>query len=90
MFGSRDLDSWILARERSAVAEWEASGDQFHIMRDGPFHTSTIHGGLWGADNYINFKKALELRRKLLEVHPHQGYNYDQNILDNNIWPEIR
>ena len=35
---------------------------QFHIMRDGPFHITTILAGLWGANNYVNFKRALFIR----------------------------
>ena len=27
-FGSRDVDSWLLPRERAAVADWEARGEQ--------------------------------------------------------------
>merc|ERR1711963_468107 len=56
-FASRDVDSWILPRERDAVNEWENKGKQFHVMRDGPFHHTPILAGLWGADNYRNFSR---------------------------------
>ena len=37
-------------------------------MRDGPFHTSTILAGLWGANNYLDMEKAVEIRKRLLDV----------------------
>ena len=37
MFGIRDLDMFMLTRERDAVARWEQEGrHQFYIMRDTP------------------------------------------------------
>ena len=37
MFGIRDLDMFMLPRERDAVARWEQEGThQFYIMRDTP------------------------------------------------------
>ena len=90
IFGSRDVDSWILPRERAAVADWENSKSQFHIMRDGPFHIATILAGLWGAKNYVNFQKAQEIRQRLLDVEPNQWKFYDQRILNTRVWPAIR
>ena len=63
---------------------------QFHVMRDGPFHITTILAGLWGGNNYINFSRALEVRRKLLDVEPDQWKFFDQKILNSRIWPAIR
>ena len=63
---------------------------QFHVMRDGPFHITTILAGLWGGNNYINFSRALEVRRKLLDVEPDQWKFFDQKILNTRIWPAIR
>ena len=59
-------------------------------MRDGPFHITTILAGLWGGNNYINFTRALEVRRKLLDVEPDQWKFFDQKILNTRIWPAIR
>lgn len=47
-FAVRDADSRIGARERAAVAEWEASGKRFHAMRDHPFHGVPMLAGMWG------------------------------------------
>lgn len=90
IFGSRDVDSWIIPRERSAVFDWENSGDQFHIMRDGPFHVAIILAGLWGAKNYDNFQKALEVRHRLLDVPLDQSKMYDQDTLASRVWPAVR
>ena len=68
MFGSRDVDSYLMPREKAAVDEWTEKDEQFHIMRDGPFHTSTILAGLWGANNYLDMEKAVEIRKRLLDV----------------------
>ena len=89
-FGSRDVDSWILPRERAAVADWEERGKQFHIMRDGPFHITTILAGLWGGDNYVNYTRALEVRRRLIDVSVNQWKFYDQKILRTRVWPLVR
>ncbi len=45
---SRDLDSHISLREATAVAEWAASNRSYHIMRDHPFHSVEILGGMFG------------------------------------------
>jgi len=44
----RDTDSRISMREYEAVREWINSGKSLHIMRDHPYHTEPIMGGMWG------------------------------------------
>ena len=44
---SRDADSRLCKREAAAVDEWLASGKDFHIMRDHPYHNTLILGGMW-------------------------------------------
>merc|ERR1719477_412850 len=39
---SRDLDSRLTGRERSAVAEWLSTSLPFHVMRDHPLHQVEI------------------------------------------------
>ena len=46
---SRDTDSRINLREKTAVDEWLASDKGFHIMRDHPWHNFPVLGGMWGA-----------------------------------------
>ena len=42
---SRDTDSRLSFREKSAVDEWMNSDKDFHIMRDHPYHNALILGG---------------------------------------------
>jgi hypothetical protein len=44
----RDCDSRIGRREAAAVDAWLKSDKDFHIMRDHPWHTTAILGGMWG------------------------------------------
>ena len=45
---SRDTDCRLNLREKKAVDEWLDSGKPFHLMRDHPYHTVPIMGGMWG------------------------------------------
>ena len=44
----RDTDSRLSYREKYAVDEWIKSEKTFHIMRDHPYHSFPILGGMWG------------------------------------------
>ena len=90
MFGCRDVDSFLTEREKSSVDGWLVSGKQFHVMRDGPFHRSTILAGLWGGDNYQNMSLVQSVRSALLGVQPNLYKFYDQRILHGRVWPQIR
>ena len=90
IFGSRDSDSYLSEREEAAVSAWLISGEQFHVMRDGPFHTSLILAGLWGANNYINMTRVAAVRNSLLSVKPQLNYGFDQDTLNSRVWPVIR
>ena len=46
---SRDTDSRLSLREKTAVDEWLSSDKGFHIMRDHPWHKYPVLGGMWGA-----------------------------------------
>ena len=48
----RDIDTFLGRRDRHAVDEWLASGQDFHIIRDHPEHL-IIPGGLWGGRKKI-------------------------------------
>ncbi len=45
----RDADSRLTLREKVCVKDWEKSGKSFHIIRDHPYHSTRIMGGMWGA-----------------------------------------
>ena len=53
----RDTDSRLSKREYEAVREWYQSGRCLHIMRDHPFHSEPIMGGMWG----VRTKPFMEL-----------------------------
>ena len=55
----RDADSRISKREKMAVDEWIQSGKSIHIMRDHPYHTVPILGGMWGCRNGLMRKIGL-------------------------------
>ena len=59
MFGVRDLDSYLLQRERDVVEDWVGQNKkQFYIMRDTPQRRTRakylmpMYGGTWGGNNY--------------------------------------
>ena len=57
---SRDCDSRLNNRERDAVNEWLSSDKGFHIMRDHPWHKTSILGGMWGSrKGIVNEMKTL-------------------------------
>jgi hypothetical protein len=82
---SRDTDSRLSKREKSAVDEWLKSGKKFHIIRDHPYHTFKILGGMWGA------KKGILPDMKDLINNYEKGdfWQVDQNFLAEIIFPRI-
>jgi hypothetical protein len=83
---SRDTDSRLNLREKKAVDEWLASGQDFHIMRDHPYHKTEILGGMWGCRRGIlegiggmmdNYKKG-------------DFWQVDQNFLREKIYPLVK
>ena len=89
---SRDLDSPLTKRERSAVNAWLASNKSFHVMRDHPRHRIRMLGGLWGFRPAFNRKLSHEILKKIydrqLVVH-YQG-RADQSFLKDHVWPAAR
>ena len=83
---SRDTDSRLSNREKLAVDEWLNSDKDFHIMRDHPYHTTEILGGMWGCRNGIlkNIKKLIN------EYTKGNFWQVDQNFLKEKIYPIAR
>jgi hypothetical protein len=46
---SRDCDSRLTKREEYSIKQWFDSNKGFHIIRDHPWHCTSILGGMWGA-----------------------------------------
>ncbi len=85
---SRDCDSRFSDREFNAIQEWLESDKDFHIMRDHPYHTVPILGGMWGCRNGIlrnvNFSQTIE---KWNQFH---RKGIDQDFLGQVIYPFVK
>ena len=83
-FAVRDIDSRISAREASAVQDWEASGLDFHVLRDHPSHANfRISGGMWGGKGGV----ISDINEKILANTANDNYLNDMNFLNTHIWP---
>ena len=83
---SRDTDSRLSLREKSAVDEWLNSNYDFHIMRDHPYHRTEILGGMWGARNGI-----LKGINKTIKEYTKENYwQIDQNFLRECVYTNIK
>lgn len=81
----RDLDSRPSLRERGAVDEWLCSDRKFHVMRDHPFHTEPVLGGLWGAKKGHGL--ALASAAKIYGIDGRFGS--DQRFIRQMLYPEM-
>ena len=79
---SRDCDSYLSARERAAVAEWENSNYSYHVMRDHPSHRLFgMSAGLWcSRGNLSSFFSDLPTS---------SDFFADTDWLNKNLWPKI-
>jgi hypothetical protein len=86
---SRDLDSALTQRERSAVNEWLASNKSFHSMRDHPMHGVPMLGGMWAFRPSLDRNMSLIFHNKVhnRELVKHYGGRADQGFLASEIWP---
>jgi len=87
IFLSRDCDSRISEREATAVNEWLKSDKDFHIMRDHPYHTVPILGGMWGCRNGI--LRNINLSKLIENWKNHSVKGCDQDFLGQVIYPYI-
>lgn len=78
----RDADSRLSLRERLAVDEWLASDRSLHIMRDHPYHTKRILGGMWGARHGV-----MRGIRKAMRWYPKDAYGDDERFLEDWAYP---
>jgi hypothetical protein len=82
---SRDTDSRLSLREKLAVDEWLESDKDFHIMRDHPYHTTEILGGMWGCRNGI----LNNIESDIINYNKGNFWQVDQNFLREKIYPEV-
>jgi len=93
IFLSRDCDSRITEREVSAINEWLLSDRDFHIMRDHPYHTVSILGGMWGSRNGLMRKIELSNLIKIWLISNNRNsysYGIDQDFLREILYPLIK
>jgi hypothetical protein len=82
---SRDTDSRLSPREKIAVDAWIASGKDFHIIRDHPYHGAPIMGGMWGIKGGL----LKDLSEKIEHFKATTDKGQDQFFLSKNIYPLI-
>ena len=82
----RDTDSRIGPREMAAIADWLKGGRGFHAMRDHPFHTELIMGGMWGG----TAGRGFSMRELIAQAGDDHRYGADQHFLGRHLWPRIR
>jgi hypothetical protein len=82
---SRDCDSRFSDREYYAIQDWLKSDKDFHIMRDHPYHTVPILGGMWGCKNGI--LRDIDKDIKNWTFFSQKGC--DQDFLGQVIYPKI-
>ncbi len=92
IFLSRDCDSRISDREINAINEWLLSDKDFHIMRDHPYHSAPILGGMWGCRNGIMKKIGLSslINNWCLSKRTNYSYGIDQDFLREVIYPLVK
>ena len=87
IFISRDCDSRISERESNAVNEWINSDKDFHIMRDHPYHTVPILGGMWGCRNGL--MRKIGIIKMIESWNQFQRKGIDQDFLGRFVYPLI-
>jgi len=84
-FCSRDIDSRLSLREKSAVDAWINSGKAYHVMRDHPLHSRfAMSGGMWCA----NASTFGFLARQMVHMSTRDDFSQDNNWLNARVWPE--
>jgi hypothetical protein len=87
IFLSRDCDSRFSDREVSAINEWLESDKDFHIMRDHPYHTVPILGGMWGCRSGI--MRKIGLIKMIESWNQFSRKGIDQDFLGRCVYPLI-
>lgn len=85
-FISRDCDSRLSEREAQAVQEWIRSPQLIHVMRDHPYHSVPILGGMWGTKQHA----IPEMMDLIANWKKEDRWQTDQEFLTAVIWPAYR
>jgi hypothetical protein len=85
---SRDCDSRLSLREKAAVDEWLESDKGWHAMRDHPYHSVPMLGGMWGVkQGAITPDK---FRMMIRTWNQQDRLQTDQEFLAQEVWPRYR
>ena len=85
MYAVRDVDARMNERDVVAMAEWEASGRAFHVIRDHPQHSRHwMWTMLWGG------RRRLPSMEDLLQTADLDAFFADMHFLNGQVWPLIR
>ena len=84
----RDCDACLNLRERAAVEDWIASGQPFHLMRDGFTHTDLVLAGMWGGVRGA-LPPMLPAVTDFCATAPFSRAA-DQAFLRERVWPHLR
>lgn len=88
IFLSRDCDSRLSDREVGAIKEWLSSDKKFHIMRDHPYHTVPILGGMWGCRGGL--LRDIKISSLIDRWKKFSIKGCDQDFLGQVIYPYVR
>lgn len=83
VFITRDCDSRLSEREAAAVEDWLKSPQLIHAMRDHPYHSVPILGGMWGAKKHAIVDMAALMNVWIQE----DRWQTDQEFLTTMVWP---
>lgn len=83
---SRDADSRLTFREKSAVDEWLSSDKDFHIMRDHQYHGVPILGGMWGCRNGV----IKGITGWIDSYNKENRLGIDQDFLKDIVYPKVK
>ncbi|TWA87320.1 Flp pilus assembly protein TadD [Azospirillum brasilense] len=86
-FLCRDWDALPSADGKAAVDAWIASGQPFHVLRDGVLHTEVMAGGHWGGVAGL-LPDLLPLAERHAAAEPDR--TQDHRFLRRIVWPMIR
>lgn len=88
VFLSRDCDCRFSEREFLAIQEWLDSDKDFHIMRDHPYHTVPILGGMWGCRNGL--MRKIKLSSLIEKWGKYERKGIDQEFLSEIVYPLVK
>merc|ERR1712196_666033 len=72
-------------REAAAVREWVESGKALHTMRDHPYHSMAMMGGMWGATKQLSHLLGQSMLQLIVQHGELKTYNDDQTFLSKAI-----